>query len=159
MSKIQINKGKMYQFSELTSKNLNDLIKTLTDQQKFIPDNTICAMPSSVYGYHEDLKDFIEKKEPNTLLCIGYSSGGARKHTIYCNTNGTFFVIFQTVDRGTRIYYLTTWILKDLLKNDDSKNEENNEENNQENNDYTEVINNFVNPDEIKNLHVTKTFG
>jgi len=55
------------------------------------------------------------------------------------------------VDRGTRIYYLTTWILKDLFENVGK--------NNEDNNDYSEVITNFVNPEEIKNLHSTKSFG
>jgi hypothetical protein len=159
---MQINQMK---FSELTFEILENLIKTVPNNKKFIPDYTICAMPSHLYDYHDNLMNFILKKESNTQLCIGFSSGGARKHTIYCDEKGTFYVIFQTVDRGTRIYYLTRWILKDLLMNinenneNNEDNEDNNEDNNEKNNDYSEVINNFVNPEEIKNLHVTKSFG
>ena len=64
-------------FNELTSDILKNLIQQNNEHQKYIPYGTVFAMPSHVYAYHDNLKDFIEKNEKNTQLCIGFSSGGA----------------------------------------------------------------------------------
>ena len=110
------------QFDKLTNVYLSDKIKSLTDRQKFIPsDGTKFPMPHPDYSYQKKLKNFIEKNKINSQLCIGFSSGGALKHTIFCDENRQFYVISQTFDNEIRIYYLTTWILKDLFMNTDKE--------------------------------------
>lgn len=104
------------EFKELSNEYIENNIKKLSNEQMTIPDGMVCDIPSSNYNYYLELKNFIENIKPNNLLIFGYSSGGARKYSIYTSNDGKIYIIYETIDRGIRIYYLTNWILNSLFE-------------------------------------------
>lgn len=105
---------------EITNKHLEDLIKSVDPKKMILPEGIITVTPSKDYKPLEKISNFMidvqTNKKYSEQLIFGYSSGGARKHIIYYSENGTFYIIFQTVDRGTRIYFLSKSLLKEYFE-------------------------------------------
>ena len=55
------------------------------------------------------------------MVTYGYSSGGARAHILYRSENGKLFLVFKTIDRGDRVYYLRKDLLYDVFEDHETE--------------------------------------
>jgi len=101
-----------------TYSNFESKIKTLSFQQLYIAEGTVCAELSQHYAEVATTKilEFISNPD-DRLVIFGYSSGGARTHILYRAEDGTIYIVYREVDRGDRLAYLTTWILRNIFEN------------------------------------------
>ena len=97
---------------------LEQLVSNLSCHQMTLPENIICATISP--DYHEYARiQIIQFLNDNTqrMIIYGYSSGGAREHILYRSKEGIIFLVFNSIDRGERVYYLRKNLLFDIFEN------------------------------------------
>ena len=101
-----------------TYSNFESKIQTSSFQQLYIPEGTVCAGLSLSYAEVATTKicEFISNPD-DRLVTFGYSSGGAREHMLYRAEDGTIYIVYREVGRGDRLFYLTTWILRNIFEN------------------------------------------
>lgn len=98
-------------------RTLEDKIENLTDFQMYIRPGTVCAEVPEPYikGARQTVCRFLQHKDMG-LITFAYSSGGARHHRLYRSRRGDVYLIYSTVDREDRIYFLTKYLLMDLFE-------------------------------------------
>lgn len=93
-----------------------DLINNLSDDKLIIPYGTIYAqVPINYKNYTKSQIIKFLGNEKIKFINIGYSSGGARSHNLYRSNNKEIFLVFNSVGRDDRIYYLSQHILDDII--------------------------------------------
>jgi len=97
-------------------RTLEEKIENLTDFQMYIRPGTVCAEVPEPYikGARQTVCRFLQHKDMG-LITFAHSSGGARHHRLYRSRRGDVYLIYSTVGRGDRIFYLTKYLLMDLF--------------------------------------------
>ena len=98
-------------------RTLEEKIENLTDFQMYIRPGTVCAEVPEPYikGARQTVCRFLQHKDMG-LITFAHSSGGARHHKLYRSRRGDVYLIYSTVDREDRIYFLTKYLLVDLFE-------------------------------------------
>ena len=98
-------------------RTLEEKIGNLTDFQMYIRPGTVCAEVPDPYikGARQTVCRFLQHNDMG-LITFAYSSGGARHHKLYRSRRGDVYLIYSTVDREDRIYFLTKYLLMDLFE-------------------------------------------
>ena len=101
---------------------LEKLVKSLSCHQMTLPEDIICATITRDYHVNARIR-IIEFLNDNTqrMIIYGYSSGGAREHILYRSEEGMLFLVFNTSDRGERVYYLRKNLLFDVFENHENE--------------------------------------
>jgi hypothetical protein len=98
-------------------RTLEEKIENLTDFQMYIRPGTVCAEVPEPYikGARQTVCRFLQHKDMG-LITFAHSSGGARHHRLYRSRRGYVYLIYSTVGREDRIYFLTKYLLMDLFE-------------------------------------------
>ena len=101
---------------------LEKLVNSLTCHQMTLPEDIICATISRDYHVNARIQ-IIQFLNDNTqrMIIYGYSSGVAREHILYRSKEGMLFLVFNTIDRGERVYYLRKNLLFDIFENHENE--------------------------------------
>jgi hypothetical protein len=93
--------------------HLETLSQNLYAEKMYIPTGMVHAQIS--HEYFENARRIIREFMENSEIQVaeyGQSCGGARKHKLFRASNGDIFQVYDVVGRGSRIYFLTDYLVE-----------------------------------------------